>query len=65
MTPERALIRTGWLGRVGDSLAETILGAGRRRDFADRSVIYSFGEDDCALWGITSGRVCMHVAISE
>jgi CRP/FNR family transcriptional regulator, cyclic AMP receptor protein len=65
MTLQGASVRTGWLGLVGDPLADAILAAGRWRSFTERSVIYSLGEDDGALWGIASGRVRMHVAISE
>lgn len=59
------MIRSGWLGRVPDPLADQILAAGTWRTFAEREIVYALGAEEQSIWGIDSGCIRMHVTFNE
>ena len=59
------MIRSGWLRRAPDPLAEQILAAGTWRTFADREIVYGLGAEEQSIWGIDSGCIRMHLTFNE
>ena len=63
--PIAATLSTGWLSQIDPAIRQALLEACAPRHFSDGEIIFGFEHKQTCLWGVVSGAIRIHVAMSE